>query len=121
MIIFASQKYSKSNISFKCRPFLSSFYLRTSASTFWCGFLLANTFPDTHHVVGGHGHHVVVVVRRRHFIDDDIVAIEGNFSGIFQVIILQFGPKQTCAHFHSGFGLGRWRIFAELRYVVQPQ
>ena len=50
--------------------------------------------PDADHVVGGDGDDVRVVVGGGNLIDDDIVTVEGNLPGVFEVVVLQLGPHE---------------------------
>ena len=53
-----------------------------------------DTFPNADHVVRSHSHDVVVVVRGRDLVDDDVVAVEGYFARVLQMIVLKLGPHQ---------------------------
>ena len=82
------------SLSFLTRLIIT-FFLDTGAATAAAPLVVfRRPPPDANHVVGGDSHNVRVVVGCGHLVDDDIVTVEGDLSGVLQVVILQLWPHE---------------------------
>ena len=81
------------------------------------GIVVRGSFPNAYHVVGRHCYDVHSVVRGGYFVNNNVVAIQRYFARVFQVVVLQFRPRQPRRRVHHLFQ--SWRtVFPELRNVV---